>query len=146
VSEGSIQIIKVDDAAFFIADLFQQTFGAPPPSFPTHYVAFFKRGAATFEAIGYYHVTYGGDYALVGGLCVNWHYRNKGIGEKLERIVFADAGETKAYFAYVGNPARARRVGFIDTQYHHLMVRWMKPLPQDEQERMIAAVAALGPF
>jgi GNAT superfamily N-acetyltransferase len=87
VSAGNIQIIKVDDAAVFIADLFQQTFGAPPPSFPTHYVAFLKKGSATFEAIGYYHVTYGSEYALVGGLCVDRHYRNKGIGEKLERIV-----------------------------------------------------------
>jgi hypothetical protein len=146
VAQDNIQVVKVDDATFFIADLFQRTFGDPPPLTPAHYVAFCKLDSSTFEAVGYYHVTFCGEYALVGGLCVDEHYRNKGIGEKLERIVFEDGGETKAFFAYVGSPTRARRVGFVDTNYEHLMVRWMKAVSAVEQERILAEVAALGPF
>ncbi len=146
IDTDNIQIIKVDNAAFFIADLFRKTFSSPPPSDPVHYVAFHQIGPSTFEAIGYYHVTYCGEYALVGGLCVDTRYRNRGIGEKLERIVFEDAGDTKAYFAHVGDPTRARRVGFIDTKHDHLVVRWMRNLSEEEKERILSTVAALGPF
>lgn len=94
-----IAIIRVDNAAYFIGDLFRQSFGDPPPEEPIHYVAFSQVGPATFEAIGYYHVYHRGEYALMGGLCVDPCYRNRGLGERLVRIAFEDAGETKAFFA-----------------------------------------------
>jgi GNAT superfamily N-acetyltransferase len=149
MEEEKIKIVRVDHAAFFIADLFKKSFGAPPPTTPVHYVAFYKSSPSTFEAIGYYHVEDRGEYALVGGLCVDPRYRNKGLGEKFSRIVFEDAKAHKAFFAYLGNPiseAIAHRVGYINTEQKHLMVRWLMPLNDEEKEKIITEVAALGPF
>ena len=116
---------------------------------PTHYVAFYQVAPSTFEVVGYYHVTSYGEYALVGGLCVDPHYRQHGLGEKLSRIAFEDAQEIGAFFAYLANPVSvgiARRIGYVSTNRQHLMVRWMSPLPEGEKERIITEVAAIGPF
>jgi len=149
MEDEQIRIVKVDDAAFFIADLFRRTFAESPPLTPVHYVAFYKATPALFEPIGYYHVDQRGEYALVGGLCVDPRYRQKGLGEQFSRIAFEDARENKAFFAYIGNPISdtiARKIGYIETNQKHLMVKWMKPLAAEERERIIAEVAALGPF
>ena len=99
-----ISIVTVDNAAVFITDLFRQAFDESPPRDPTHYVAFAKTGPAQFEAVGYYHVTECGAYGLVGGLCVDPRYRNRGLGEALSRIAFVNLGQKKALFAYLNNP------------------------------------------
>ncbi len=88
--QDNISIVRVDKAAVFITDLFRQTFNQSPPPDPTHYVAFAKIGPARFEAVGYYHVTEYGPYGLVGGLCVDPRYRNRGLGEALSRIAFVN--------------------------------------------------------
>lgn len=145
-ADGEFVVSKVDEAAFFVEHLFRQTFGDPTPTIPTHYVAFQRRAGNRISPVGYYHVSYCGEYALVGGLCVDPGLRKRGIGELLERYVYRDAGATKAYFAHVGDPARSRRVGFVETEHPHLVVCWMVELPIEEQSRLIAQVAALGPF
>jgi ribosomal protein S18 acetylase RimI-like enzyme len=144
-----ITIIRVDNAAYFIGDLFRQSFGDPPPEEPIHYVAFALVGPATFEAIGYYHVYHHGEYALMGGLCVDPRYRNHGLGERLVRITFEDAGEAKAFFAYAGNPISIRilhRAGYVDTRQEYMLVKWFQPLSEKEKEQMITAAIALGRF
>lgn len=163
MEEERVKIIKVSEAAFFIEDLFRRSFGDPPPTIPIHYVAFYKVAPSTFEAIGYYHVTPCGEYALVGGLCVNTGFyrklwpkrqvgsrqRNRGVGEKLVRAACEDVRGEKAFFAYVGNPvseAIIRRVGFVKTRHRYLMMKWLKPLSEDEKERIITEVVAIGPF
>ena len=147
--QGDIAIVRVDNAAVFITDLFRRAFNESPPRDPTHYVAFAKIGPAQFEAVGYYHVTECGPYGLVGGLCVDPRYRNWGLGEALSRIAFVDPGRKKALFAYLNNPvsvAIARRIGYVDTPHQYLMVRWFGTLPEHEQRAMIEEVAAHGPF
>jgi GNAT superfamily N-acetyltransferase len=144
--QGEVFVAKVDDAEPFVGHLFFAVFGDPTPSVPTHYVAFVRTAPGRLAAVGYYHVSYCGEYALVGGLCVDPAMRKRGIGEILERAVYADAGDTTAYFAHVGDPARARRVGFVDTGHPHLVVCWMKDVPAAERDLLITTVAALGPF
>ena len=147
--QGDISIVRVDHAAVFITDLFRQAFNQSPPHDPTHYVAFAKTGPAQFEAVGYYHVTECGPYGLVGGLCVDPRYRNRGLGEALSRIAFVDPGPKKALFAYLNNPvsvAIARRIGYVHTRHQYLMVRWFVTLPEHEQQAMMDEVAARGPF
>lgn len=141
-----VRICRVDDAEFFAGELFRRVFGDPLPEAPVHYVAFARSGSDDFAVAGYYHVAYCGEYALVGGLCVDDRFRNRGIGERLERFVYQDAGETKAYFAHVGDATRARRVGFADTAYPHLVACWMRDVSIEEKDRITAEVAALGPF
>jgi hypothetical protein len=149
MEDGQITIVKVENAAFLVEDLFRRSFGGAPPTTPVHYVAFAQIGLSTFEVVGYYHVTHCSEYGLVGGLCVDVRYRNRGLGEKFSRIAFDDAGDKKAFFAYLGNPTSisiARRIGYEHTRHQHLMVRWLKPLPEEEKERLIAEVAEIGPF
>jgi hypothetical protein len=143
---GPIVISRVDDAVFFVDDLFRQTFGDPTPTIPTHYVAFHRVAPDRFAAVGYYHVSFSGEYALVGGLCVDARMRKRRIGEMLENRAFQDAGTTKAYFAHVGDPTRARRLGYVDTGHPHLVVCWLVMLPEEDRARLIAEVAAIGPF
>ena len=147
--QDNISIVTVDNAAVFITDLFRQAFNEHPPRDPTHYVAFAKIGPAQFEAVGYYHVTECGLYGLVGGLCVDPRYRNRGLGETLSRIAFVNLGPKKALFAHLNNSvsvAIARRIGYVHTPHQYLMVRWFGTLPEHEQQAMIDEVAARGPF
>ena len=144
-----ISIVSVDTPDVFVADLFRQTFDAALPQDPTHYVAFCKTGPSQFEAIGYYHVTECGPYGLVGGLCVDTRYRNRGLGEAFSRIALVNPGPKKALFAYLGNPvsiAIACRVGYVHTRHQYLMVCWLERVPESEQQHMIDEVAARGPF
>ena len=88
-------------------------------------------------------------HGLVGGLCVDPRYRNRGLGEALSRIAFVDPGSKKALFAYLGNPvsiAIARRVGYVQTAHEYLKVKWLTRLVEPEQEAIIRDVAARGPF
>lgn len=145
----NIRIIMVDDAAFFAAHLFKLAFNERIPVTPVHYVAFAQVSPAEFETVGYYHVDYRTEYALVGGLCVAPDYRDKGLGEKLSVFVFEQGGARKAFFSYTGNPVSARialRIGYEETAHQHLFVRWLNFATDIEKERLIAEVAALGPF
>lgn len=149
MEDNALSIVSVDNAAVFITDLFRLAFNETPPQDPTHYVAFCKIGPSQFEAVGYYHVVECGSHGLVGGLCVDPRYRNRGLGEALSRIAFVDPGSKKALFAYLGNPvsiAIARRVGYIHTAHEYLMVKWLTRLVEPEQEAIIRDVAARGPF
>ncbi|OGP88510.1 MAG: hypothetical protein A2156_03550 [Deltaproteobacteria bacterium RBG_16_48_10] len=142
----NIKIEKFDDASFFIEDLFHRSFGQLPPTFPINYVAFFKSDPSTFKPIGYIHMTKGNDYNLVGGLCVDIEYRHKRLGETLLRNVEIDIGEKKALFVYTNNPTIASRAGYFPTRTQYLMVKWMKPLPKEEQGKMVDEVTKIGPF
>ena len=149
MAEDSFQIVRVSDASFLVEELFQRSFAQSPPDFPIHYVAFDKLAPQTFKVIGYYHITHCGSYVLVGGLCIDEDYREKKLGRALSAIAFEDAGEAKAFFAYLGNPVSisvAYRVGYVDTPHQYLMAKWMQALPEDEKEQIIAEVAKLGPF
>ena len=141
-----ISIERVTNAAFFASELFRLVFGHPVPAEPVHYVAFARLADGTLRTVGYYHVAYRGAYALVGGLCVEPGFRRLAIGERLERAAFENVGDASAFFAYVGDPTRAKRVGFRETEHPHLVVRWMKEVDDAQRQRIIDEVAALGPF
>ena len=144
--EGHIQIERFEDASFFVGDLFYNSFGQPPPTFPINYVAFCRTDPSVFKAVGYIHMTECGEYALVGGLCVEVDYRHKKLGETLLRNVERDIGEKRALFVQTNNPAIASRVGYIPAKTQYLMVKWMKSLSIENKEKMVDEVSKLGPF
>src|SRR5262245_60061852 len=120
--DNPITIVKVENAAFLVEDLFRQSFAQPPPQTPLHYVAFVQKAPSTFEVVGYYHVDHRSEYALVGGLCVDVRYRNRGLGEQFSRIAFDDVGDKKAFFCYLGNPTSiriAQRIGYEPTAHQY---------------------------
>jgi GNAT superfamily N-acetyltransferase len=143
---GRILIVKVDEAALLIGDLFRKTFAQEPPRIPVHYVAFYQLGPSTFEAIGYNHATHCAEYILTGGLCVDPRYRNMGVADRLQRIIFEEPGDKKAFFGYAGNLHLALRVGYLETPRKNLVVKWIEPLADAEKERLFAEVNILEPF
>jgi predicted N-acetyltransferase YhbS len=143
---NEVRVLRIrDDVTFLIEKLFRATFDGPPPSEPVHYVAVARTGES-FQVVGYYHATHAEEYVLVGGLCVDPEWRGHRIGERMEQMSFAHHEGAKAFFAHVGDPRRARRLGYIDTGVPHLVVRWMKDVDPAEQATLIRKVAALGPF
>lgn len=143
---SNIKIEKLVDASFFAEDLFHRSFGQAPPTFPVNYVAFYKSGPSTFKAIGYIHMTELDEFCLVGGLCVDTDYRHRGLGETLLRNIEKDVGEKKAFFVQTNNPTIASRVRYMPTKTQYLMVKWMKSLPQEEQEKIVNEVTKIGLF
>ena len=61
-----------------------------------------------FKTLGYIQMTECGEYALVGGLCVD--DRDKKLGETLLRYVEKDIGVKKVLFVQTNNPPIASRV------------------------------------
>lgn len=38
------------------------------------------------------------------------------------------------------------RAGYVPTRHEHLIVKWFRPLAEDERETLIDSIAAIGPF
>ena len=163
-----IDTIEVSDARLLAAPLFRRSFGHPVPPMPRHYVMFYRapedggRGGGQPVVVGYTHQLAFEDVYLAGGMCIDpaayrwfprWLFdavkREGGLATIIMRDSFATLGECPAVFGHVGEK-RARladlRAGFVDTGRLHLMVHWRRPLPREEQERLIERIAGIGPF
>jgi len=72
-----------------------------------------------------------------------------GISEKLLRATFARLKDAPAIWGYVGDALAEKvdlRAGFRHTNLPYIMVCWNRELPEEEKERRLAKVVALGPF
>jgi hypothetical protein len=157
-----IRIEEVSDAEFFVGDLFRRRFHCDPPNYPRSFVAFYQPVRGRLEAVGFVHYLVHEDSYLCGGLVIDERrYRQMppehrkvikaagGIAEKLLRATFARLTDAPAIWGYVGDALAEKvdlRAGFRHTAHPHIMVYWSKDLPQDEKERRLAKVVALGPF
>jgi hypothetical protein len=139
--------------------LFVSAFGAPPPDFPIHFVARYRRTGA---AAAYVHYTehLPGVY-LCGGLCVDTPiYRQMSSVERnavkergsLSRWLLNESikrlRRKSAVFAYTGNVMSQRdglASGFIRTDHPHLIVQWHGAAPAIRPD-LTARIAGLGPF
>jgi hypothetical protein len=157
-----IRVEEVSDAEFFVGDLFRRRFHCDPPSYPRGFVAFYQPVRARLEAVGFVHHLAHEDTYLCGGLVIDERrYRQMpaehrrvikaagGISEKLLRATFARLKDAPAIWGYVGDALAEKvdlRAGFRHTNHPHVMVCWNKDLPDEEKERRLAKVVALGPF
>lgn len=166
VEAGSVRdIVRVEettDAEFFAGDLFRRRFGADPPDYPRHYVAFYRHGRTSYLPVGYIHYTTFEDSFLCGGMVIDERlYRRLppphrklirdagGIAEIMLRETFARLAHAPAIWGYVGDKqaeAVDARVGFRHTRDQHVMVVWNRDLSEEEREARLARVIALGPF
>jgi hypothetical protein len=156
-------IVEVDDAASLAGDLFRTSFGHPIPELPRHFVAIDQSANGGERVVGYIHYTaWETEGWLCGGLCVDhqayvraepttaseWK-REGGIGEIILRETFARLSHRVAIFGYCGDARQWQHdlnVGFVAAGPQHLLVKWNRALPLDEQMAMIERAAALGPF
>ena len=160
-TRGWFDIVEVDDVEAAAGDLFRRSFRGAPPDFPRHYIARVTIDGG-WRTIGYVHMTPSEGTYLCGGMCMDERvYRRLpaerratlkaigGVAEQMLRYVFADCGDGLAIFGYVGDRRAERvdlRAGFRHTGHKHLIVYWPRPLPESEQQALIAKVAAIGPF
>jgi len=157
-----IRVEEVADAEFFIGELFRRRFHCDPPNYPRNFVAFYQPVRGRLEAVGYVHYLAHEDTYLCGGLVIDERrYRQMlaehrrvikaagGIAEKLLRATFARLKDAPAIWGYVGDALAEKvdlRAGFRHTNHPHVMVCWNRELPEEEKQRRLAKVIALGPF
>ncbi len=157
-----IRVEEVADAEFFVGDLFRRRFHCDPPNYPRSFVAFYQPVRGRLEAVGFVHYLAHEDTYLCGGLLIDERrYRQMppehrqvikaagGISEKLLRATFARLKDAPAIWGYVGDALAEKvdlRAGFRHTNHPHIMVCWNRELPEEEKERRLAKVVALGPF
>lgn len=148
--DADIKVILVDEPLPEAAELFARAFkGHRIPDSPRHYVAFCANADGKDEFAGYCHATWCGEYALMGGLCVNPDFGNRGVGHALERVLMEDTGPNKAFFSHTGIPTVVRmnaRLGMEHSGYSNLMVKWTQNLSDDEKARILEEVHEIGPF
>jgi len=143
-----------------IGDLFQRSFGSPPPDFPAHFVCLGVENGAE-SVLGYGHCTVASRYYLGGGMCSDMRAQRRlsasarraikdagGTAQFLVEEIFRTSVDTEAVFAYVGHRGALEidlRAGFQLTRYKHLIVHWQRGTPADA-DALIDEVHALGPF
>jgi hypothetical protein len=157
---------EVNDARALAGPLFMKSFAQTIPDMPHHYVLVYSPPAGSDDpgprVVAYVHQLPKEGFHLCGGMCVDerayrafpkWLFAQVRDAGGLATIVTSDSmrmlGESPASFGYVGDSkARAAdlRTGFEDTGIDLLMVKWLKPLADDEKRRMIERAAALMPF
>jgi hypothetical protein len=157
---------EVNDARTVAGDLFRRSFGHDIPTYPRHFVLVYSPPSdeddTTPKVVAYVHQRPFEEVHLGGGMCVDalayrrmprWLFdqvRDEGgLATIVTRDSLAMLGDSPAAFGHVGEP-RARqadlRTGYVDTGVEHLMVYWRKPISEEEKQRIISKVAAVGAF
>lgn len=157
---------EVNEAGAAAGDLFRKSFGHDIPTYGRHFVLVYSPPSEEKDTqprvVAYVHQNPFEDVHLTGGMCVDavayrrmprWLFEQVRDAGGLATIVTRDSigmlGESLAAFGHVGEP-RARqadlRTGFVDTDVEHLMVLWRKPLSDEQRQRIIQRVAAIGSF
>lgn len=162
--EEIVAVCEVDQAEFFVGDLFRRRFNtSASPDYPRHFVAFYKPAPNTLIPVGYVHQSTWEGCHLCGGLVIDDRlYRRMapshrkairdggGIAELLLRESFARVmPQSIAIWGYVGDKQAEQvdlRVGFIHTHHPHVMVIWNRDLDEKQKTEWINRVVALGPF
>jgi hypothetical protein len=162
-SHSIVRVEEVNNARFFINDLFQRLYnGEDAPDFPRHFVAFYTAQPPDFVVLGYIHYTAFEDSWLGGGMVVdNRAYRRLpphhraaikragGVSEIMLRYTFDLLSDAPAIWGYVGDKRAATvdaRAGGEHTGAKNVMVVWNKDLSDEEKAARLARVVAHGPF
>ena len=157
---------EVHDASVVAGPLFKKGFNQEAPTYPRHFVLVYSPPPdsedTTPRVVAYAHQRPFDEVYLGGGMVADaaayrkmpkWLFEQVKAEGGLATIVSKGSismlGDSPASFGHVGEPrARAAdlRTGYEDTGVEHLMVYWRKALPLDQKQRLIAKVAAAGPF
>ncbi len=162
--EDILAVSEVDQAEFFVGDLFKRRFNtSAAPDYPRHFVAFYKPVPNTMIPVGYVHQSTWEGCHLCGGLVIDDRlYRRMsaphrkvirdagGIAELLLKESFARVmPQSIAIWGYVGDKQAEQvdlRVGFRHTHHPLVMVIWNQDLDEAQKAQWIERVVALGPF
>ena len=158
-----IHIAEVEDGGRLAEPLFTRKFGAPPPDFGHHLLAFHLREDGTRAVASYLHLWKKGTIGLVGGGCTDGNVLR--AMNAAQRSAVTEAGGLlfhmlgfcfdrferglEAYFGHCGD-ARAKAVdlaaGFRETADPHLLIRSVGDLSPARAEELLAQAKAIGSF
>lgn len=161
---------RFDNARFFAAPLFEESFRTPfpePPDNPTsaswaQYVAFYRWDEDRIEPVGFCNFLPFENLWLEGGLCVRRSFYGRlpphhsaecraagGVAQLIMESAAKALDDCEAWFAYVGNERSLRvcqRVGYEVTPRDYVIAKWFRQLALLRKVELIERVAALGPF
>ena len=173
---NSLQVFETKEAARYAGALFQESFNSAfpvpvayrildtqiQPGDWRQYVAIYTWPDGTKECVGFCNWIKYKDVYLEGGLAVQKNfYRRLAKPEYLEcsarggiaQIVMETAAtqltDCVAWFGLCGDRRALRvdmRVGYVQTAHPHLIVKWMRALPESSQQEWLDEVTRIGPF
>ena len=156
----SIEVLDLENAAYFAADLFRESFGhdfpapqsrpatpGPGPGRTWHqYVAFYKWTETNIEPVGFCNWIRHGDVYLEGGMCVRRNFYRRlskqhfdeckrlgGVAQIIMETAAKDLSDADAWFGYCGDKKAHivdMRVGYRPTRHTFLIVKWFRDLPR----------------
>lgn len=174
--DAAFWVGKLARAEFFAAELFEEGFrsafpvarencGLPIPTPPANwwqYCALYKWPDGRIETAGFCNWIRYDEVYLLGGIVVRRDiYRRMpaahreacsrlgGFAQIMADTAARELTDCAAWFGYTGDGKSSNiawRVGFATTSHRHLIVKWFTTLPPTDQERLIAKIAAIGPF
>ena len=162
LADAVIRVEEVEDAEFYVGELFRHRFRGAPPDYPRHFVAFYKATPNCFVVLGYIHYTVFEDICLCGGLVEDRRVLMRMPAPEQDRI--RDAGGVVAVMFHQTLPrikhlpavwAQAGeddvrqwflRVGFVPIDDSFILVKWNRELTPSEQAQRVARIRALGAF
>lgn len=174
--DDAILVMHLRDARYFASQLFQDSFGAafpvprencglPIPTPPSHwhqYIALYKWPDDRIETVGFCNWIRFKDAYLEGGMCVRGDFYRRlprdhwrrckergGIAELMMRTACNDLDDCIAWFGYCGDKKALlvdKRIGYESTAVKYLIARWFRTVEESVKAKMIADVAAIGPF
>jgi len=174
--DESVHVIGLRNAAFFVYQLFLESFAADfpipreqcglpiptPPEAWRQYVAFYKWSDTTFEPVGFCNWIRYGDVYLEGGMCVRRNFYRRlpkeqwdackargGIAQIITQTAERELDDCFAWFGYCGDKksyAVHARVGYQSTDRPYLIVKWFHEPDAQLKRELIDRTAAIGPF
>jgi hypothetical protein len=172
----SVCILRMADASFFAADLFNEAFASPfpnprdgcgvaiptPPNVWNQYIALYKWSEVELEPVAFANFLRHRNVYLEGGLCArrsfyrrlpeaHWEEckRRGGIVQVLLERAAEELDDAVAWFGYCGDRKSwlvNQRIGYQRTRHPYLIVKWYQTLPTEEQHDLIEEIAGLGSF
>lgn len=154
---------EVSEGAPYAGALFQRKFNSAIPSYPFHFIAFYRSAAGSLHVASYGHVMLKSGMGMGGGSCTDERVLRLmsaderaairaagGLHCLLIRFIFkAFATRTSILFAYCGDK-RAElvdlRAGFERTEYPYLFRRVLVPMSPENIAVFTEQAAAYGPF
>jgi hypothetical protein len=171
-----LNVFQSTDAAHYASSLFNESFNLafpPPTAFRIldteirpedwhQFIATYRWLDGSEECVGFCNWIKYKDVYLGGGLAVKKNFYRRlskenfaecshlgGVAQIVMETAAQQLTDCAAWFAYVGDAKSMRvvaRVGYVPTEYPHLLVIWRRALSELEQRRWLEEVHRIGAF
>ena len=172
----ALNVFETKEAARYAGALFQESFNSTFPVPVAYrildtqiqlgdwrqYVAIYTWPDGTKECVGFCNWIKYKEAYLGGGLVVQKNFYRRlskaeftecsgrgGIAQIVMETAHSQLTDCDAHFGYCGDLKALRvdlRAGYVPTDHPHLLVKWMRALPERSKQEWINDVTRIGPF